>query len=168
VSEDAGQPDNLPQADGPLVRVRLHDEQELYAVVKGRQREADGAWWYRLQIHLPTATSVRGRLVEEPAPVDFLAPASRCEPIEGQPYDQVPTVRHGVTPPWKVEEPVYFTGDVGPARIVHRGDCRAVRDVARSATTEQARAQPRHRTMRHLPTRPAPAHRRIAAPQGCL
>lgn len=29
-----------------------------------------------------------------------------------------------VTPAWKVEEPVYFTGEVRPARIVHRGDCR--------------------------------------------
>lgn len=31
----------------------LHDGQHLYAVVKRRRREADGTWWYDLQIHLP-------------------------------------------------------------------------------------------------------------------
>ena len=130
----------LPQADGPLVRVRLHDGQHLYAVVKGRRREADGSWWYALQIHLPARTEIRGRLTDEPSPVDFLTPASRCEPIPGQAYDQVPTDRDGVTPAWRIEEPVYFSTEAGPARIVHRGDCHAVRDVSHPATTDQARA----------------------------
>jgi hypothetical protein len=130
----------LPQADGPLVRVRLHDGQHLNAVVKGRRREADGSWWYALQIHLPARTEIRGRLTAEPAPVDFLTPAGRCEPIRGQAYDQVPTERDGVTPAWRIEEPVYFSTEAGPARIVHRGDCHAVRDVSHPATTEQARA----------------------------
>jgi hypothetical protein len=130
----------LPQADGPLVRVRLHDGQHLYAVVKGRRREADGSWWYALQIHLPARTEIRGRLTDEPSPVDFLAPAGRCEPIDGQAYDQVPTERDGVTPAWRIEEPVYFSTEAGPARIVHRGDCHAVRDVSHPATTDQARA----------------------------
>ncbi|MEU3466166.1 hypothetical protein ABZ721_40320 [Streptomyces sp. NPDC006733] len=85
----------LPTADGPLVRVRLHDGQELYAVVKGRRKERDGTWWYRCQIHLPAAAEQRGRLVDEPAPIDFTAPAGRCEPIAGQAYDTVPTARHG-------------------------------------------------------------------------
>ena len=101
------QPDPLPLADGPLVRVRLHDDQQLFAVVKARRREADGPWWYQLQIHLPMATDTRGHLRDEPAPVDFLAPASRCEPIEGQAYDTVPTERHGVTPDWRIERPHY-------------------------------------------------------------
>jgi hypothetical protein len=130
----------LPQADGPLVRVRLHDGQHLYAVVKGRRREADGSWWYALQIHLPARTEIRGRLTDEPSPVDFLTPADRCEPIPGQPYDQVPTERTGVAPAWRIEEPVYFSTEAGPARIVHRGDCHAVRDVSHPATTDQARA----------------------------
>ncbi|NJP47795.1 DUF6233 domain-containing protein [Actinacidiphila epipremni] len=69
-----------------------------------------------------------------------IAPASLCEPIDGQPYDQVPTKRPGVTPVWKVEEKVYFGTERGPARVVHRGDCRAARDLARPASTEQARA----------------------------
>jgi hypothetical protein len=131
----------LPQADGPLVDVALPDGQHLYAVVKSRRKEPDGTWWYDLQVHLPSQGSERGRLLVLPAAVDFRAPATLCEPIDGQPYDQVPTERPGgVTPAWKVEEPVYFTGDVGPARIVHRGDCRAVRDISRPATTEQAHA----------------------------
>lgn len=131
---------SLPRADGPLVRVRLHDGQELYAVVLRRRRETDGSWWYQLQIHLPMATDVRGRLHDEPSPVDFLASAARCTPVEGQSYDQVPTERRGVTPDWKIEEPVYFTDQGGPARIVHRGTCRAARDMSAPATTEQARA----------------------------
>jgi hypothetical protein len=133
-------PPELPRADGPLVRVNLYDGQRLYAVVKGRRREADGSWWYALQIHLPARTEIRGRLTDEPSPVDFLAPAGRCEPIDGQAYDQVPTERDGVTPAWRIEEPVYFSTEAGPARIVHRGDCHAVRDVSHPATTDQARA----------------------------
>jgi len=137
---DQEQPASLPQADGPLVDVTLPDGQHLFAVVKVRRKEPDGSWWYQLEIHLPSGTEVRGQLVDEPAPVAFFAPASRCDPIQGQSYDQVPTERHGVAPAWRIEEPVYFTADVGPARIVHRGDCRAVRDVSHPATTEQARA----------------------------
>jgi hypothetical protein len=137
---DGEQSASLPPADGPLVRVRLHDGQELYAVVKGRRKERDGTWWYLLQIHLPSATEQRGRLVDEPAPLDFRAPAGRCTPIESQAYETVPTERHGVAPAWRIEEPVYFGPERGPARIVHRGDCRAVRDGSRPASSEQARA----------------------------
>ncbi|SHN32532.1 hypothetical protein [Actinacidiphila paucisporea] len=96
----------LPLADGPLVDVTLPDGQRLYAVVKARVREPDG-WWYDLQIHVPHQSSERGRLLALPAAVDFRAPAALCEPIDGQPYDQVPTERPGTTPAWKVEEKVY-------------------------------------------------------------
>ncbi|WP_327180376.1 DUF6233 domain-containing protein (plasmid) [Streptomyces sp. NBC_01335] len=129
-----------PRADGPLVGVTLPDGQLLYAVVKARRKEADGSWWYDLQIHVPSQGHEQGRLLALPAAVDFRAPASLCAPVGGQPYDQVPTERYGVEPVWKVEEPVYFGPEPGPARIVHRGDCRAVRDVSRPAPTEQARA----------------------------
>ncbi|MEU3464799.1 DUF6233 domain-containing protein [Streptomyces sp. NPDC006733] len=140
-SERSGeQAAGLPAADGPLVRVRLHDGQQLYAVVKGRRKERDGTWWYWCQIHLPAAAEQRGRLVDEPAPIDFTAPAGRCEPVEGQAYDTVPTHRHSVASAWRVDEPVYFGPERGPARIVHRGDCHAVRDLSHPATTEQARA----------------------------
>lgn len=140
MSENAGRPEDLPQADGPLVRVTLHDGQPLYAVVKGRRRESDGSWWYLLQVHLPAATQRFGRITDEPAPIDFTAPASRCEPIEGEAYGQVPTERIGVSPTWKIEEPLYFGTEHGPARILHRGTCHASRDLTRPATAEQARA----------------------------
>ncbi|CAG6397587.1 DUF6233 domain-containing protein [Streptomyces cocklensis] len=130
----------LPRADGPLVKVTLPDGQHLYAVAKGRRREADGSWWFDLQIHLPGQGHDRDRLQALPAAVDFRAPADVCEPIEGQAYDQVPTERYGATPAWRIEEPAYFGLQRGPARIVHRGDCRAVRDLSRPATTGQARA----------------------------
>ncbi|SEG72556.1 hypothetical protein SAMN05216223_10916 [Actinacidiphila yanglinensis] len=138
--EDQEPPAPLPPADGPLVDVILPDGQHLYAVVKARRKEPDGTWWYDLQIHLPSQVSDRGRLLAVPAAIDFRAPADACAPIDGQHYDRIPTRRAGATPPWKIEEPVYFTGHIGPARIVHRGDCRAIRDLARPATTEQARA----------------------------
>lgn len=127
--QDQAQPAVLPQADGPLVDVTLPDGQHLYAVVKSRRREPDG-WWYALQIHLPSQGSERGRLLVLPAAVDFLAPAALCEPVDGQRYDQVPTERPGVTPAWKVEEKVYFGTEHGPARIVHRGDCRAAHAIS--------------------------------------
>lgn len=122
------------------MKVGLPDGQVLFAVVKARRHEADGSWWVDLQIHLPSQGSERGWLLAIPAAVDFRAPAGVCEPIEGQSYDGVPTERYGVPARWRIEEPVYFGTTVGPARIVHRGDCRTVRDVSRPASTEQARA----------------------------
>lgn len=130
----------LPKPDGPLVKVTLHDGQQLYAVVKGRRGQADGSWWFDPRIHLPAPSTTWGTLRDEPAPVDFRAPAGRCQPIDGEAYDQVPTERVGVVPAWKIEERAYFTDDTDPARVVHRGHCHANRDQARPATTEQARA----------------------------
>jgi hypothetical protein len=144
-------PAQLPRADGPLVDVTLPDGQHLYAVVRSRRREDDGSWWYDLQIHLPSQGTERDRLLAVPAAVDFRAPAGACTPLDGQDYDHVPTERAGVTPPWRIEEPVYFTADPGPARIVHRGDCRAVRDVSHPATADQARA-----ALEHPDTAPCP------------
>jgi hypothetical protein len=143
VSDDHDQEEKtaaLPKADGPLVAVTLPDGQRLYAVVKARVREPDASWWYDLQLHLPSHSSERGRLLALPAPVDFRVPAALCEPIDGQPYDQVPTEQPGIPPAWKVEEKAYFGPERGPARIVHRGDCHANHDYARPATTDQARA----------------------------
>ncbi|WUH90207.1 DUF6233 domain-containing protein [Streptomyces sp. NBC_00433] len=90
--------------------------------------------------HLPIQGSEQGRLLVLPAAVDFRAPSALCGPIDGQPHAQVPIQRPGITPAWKIEEPVYFGPQRGPARVVHRGDCRTIRDLARPATTEQARA----------------------------
>jgi hypothetical protein len=78
---------------GTAVRVELHDGHQLYTAVEGRRRQADTAWWNLLKIHLPTATQHFGRLADEPSPVDFTAPASRCEPIDGQPTTRCPPGR---------------------------------------------------------------------------
>jgi hypothetical protein len=105
-------------------------------VVKARAREPDG-WWYDLQIHVPHQGSERGRLLAVPGSADFRVPAALCQPISGQPYDQVPTERPGVAPAWKIEAKAYFGPARGPARIVHRGTCHPNHDHARPATTEQ-------------------------------
>lgn len=132
--------EQLPQADGPLVRLSLYDGQTIYAVVRGRQCERDGSWWFALQIHLPSSvTDDRGRMNDAPAPVDFLAPASRCTPVDGQHYDAVPTVRHDILPAWVIEK-VWPPPDEGPSLVAHRGDCRAGTGPFRPATTYQARA----------------------------
>jgi hypothetical protein len=110
-----GRPARRPQTDGPLVDVTLPDGQHLYAVLKGRRRESDATWWYDLQIHLPSQGSEHDALLVLPAAVDFRAPAALCTPVDGQCYDHVPTLRHGVTPAWKVEEPVRLGADHGPA-----------------------------------------------------
>ncbi|WP_370673347.1 DUF6233 domain-containing protein [Streptomyces sp. DvalAA-14] len=74
-----------------------------------------------------------------------------------------PRVRHrphtsgpAPVPAWRIEEPVYVATERGPARIVHRGDCRALRDLSRPATTEPARAVLEHRP------RPGPRQRHRA------
>ncbi|WP_051950943.1 DUF6233 domain-containing protein [Actinacidiphila yeochonensis] len=131
--------EELPAADGPLVRLALPDGQRLYAVVRRRRRERDGSWWYDLQVQLASQAEERGRLVAQPSSVDLRVPAGHCTPVPGQDYADVPTERHGVVPRWRIEEPVYFGAERGPSRLVHRGDCRAVRDVSRPVSTDQAR-----------------------------
>lgn len=55
-----------PAADGPQVRV--HDGQQLHAVVKARRKERDETWRYRLQIHLPPRPSSAGAWSTNPRP----------------------------------------------------------------------------------------------------
>ncbi|WP_333771695.1 DUF6233 domain-containing protein [Streptomyces sp. IBSBF 2435] len=137
--QDRSQEPVLPQADGPLVTVELPDHQVLFAVVKARRQEADTSWWFDLQIHLPSQGSKHGRLLAVPAAVDFRAPAGACQPIEGQSYGR--GAHRAVRRPGPVADrgTRLLRHQCRPARIVHRGDCRAVRDVSRPATTEQAR-----------------------------
>jgi hypothetical protein len=131
--------EGLPAADGPLVRLTLPDGQRLYAVVRRRRRERDGSWWYDLQVQLASQAEERGKLVAQPSSVDVRVPARHCAPVPGQDYTAVPTERYGVVPRWRIEEPVYFGAERGPSRVVHRGDCKAVRDLSRAVSTEQAR-----------------------------
>ncbi|MFG1808237.1 DUF6233 domain-containing protein [Streptomyces sp. NPDC049040] len=136
---DAGQRAALPQADGPLVKVELPDGQHLYAVVKARRREPDRSWWYDLRIHLPSQAP-SGAGPWSCAPRSTSAPRPRsARPSTASPTTTSPTNGPGSPPAWKVEETVYFGPERGPARIMHRGDCRTARDLTRPATTDQAR-----------------------------
>lgn len=132
--------EELPKADGPLLIVALPDGQRLYAVVLLRRQEGDGSWWYRVRTHVWSVRDVRGRRVGEPEPVEFDAPADACTPLEGQPYDTVPTeYAAGPRAPWRIEQRRMPPGEQGLAVLVHRGDCASIRDASHAATTEQAR-----------------------------
>ncbi|MFR9754779.1 hypothetical protein [Streptomyces sp. TR06-5] len=91
--------EDLPAAgggDGPVAVVRLPDGQAVLAVVRGRRQEADGSWWYELELPLFARTQTRdGRLRAEPEPVHFLAPASQdvVLAVPGEDYGEVPTRR---------------------------------------------------------------------------
>ena len=76
--------------------VRLPDGQSVLAVVRARRQEADGSWWYELEIPLFTRAEARdGRLRAEPEPVHFLAPARKAFvlAVPGEDYSGVPTWR---------------------------------------------------------------------------
>src|SRR4051794_29473310 len=92
--------EGLPDPDGPIVRVEFPDAQTVYAVARGRRQEADGVWFYELELPLCSAVEVRGRFTGEPSPVTFLAPAAKCTPAEGQSYQDLATERaRSATPP---------------------------------------------------------------------
>lgn len=79
--------------------VRLPDGQAVLAVVRRRRQEADGSWWYELEIPLFTRSETGdGRLRAEPEPVHFLAPATRdiVLAVPGEDYSAVPTWRDPV------------------------------------------------------------------------
>lgn len=66
-----------------------------------RIRDADGSWWYELNVSLwaRVATHHRStdRIAGEPAPTVFLAPAAVVTPIKGQDYRGVAIWRHPAT-----------------------------------------------------------------------
>ncbi|WP_103890702.1 hypothetical protein [Actinacidiphila yanglinensis] len=67
-THDQEQPTPLPQADAPPVDVALPDGQHPYAAVQSRQRETNGTWRYRPQIHLPSQTGKRRGHAGRPGP----------------------------------------------------------------------------------------------------
>ncbi len=66
-----------------------------------RIRDADGSWWYQLNVALwarvETHHRTADRITGEPAPILFLAPAATVTPIKGQDYRGVSTWRHPAT-----------------------------------------------------------------------
>lgn len=127
--------EGLPDADGPLVRVELPDKQHVCAVVRGRVQERDGSWWYMVEVAVYATADIHGRLIAEPSPVTFTAPAAACTPIPGEDYRELTTWRPGRKPAWYVEQRLEATA---PARwVVHRGDCHAGRGERRPADDRQ-------------------------------
>jgi hypothetical protein len=131
---------------GPLVLVRLADEQEVQAVVLRRRREPSG-WSYLVALTLYARTELAdGRVVFEPDTVEFWAPGDACTRLEGQSYTQVPTDTHAaarvgtgraLAAPWRVEE------GLDGRQLVHRPDCAApdrARHVVWSASDADVRA----------------------------
>ncbi|MCF6526332.1 hypothetical protein [Streptomyces sp. JJ36] len=89
--------EELSGADGPVAVVRLPDGQAVLTVVRGRRQEADGSWWYELELPLFTrAEAGDGRLRPEPEPVSFFAPGTQdvVLAVPGEDYSGVPTWRH--------------------------------------------------------------------------
>ncbi|MGP3998616.1 DUF6233 domain-containing protein [Streptomyces sp. 8N706] len=124
---------------GPWARVSLPDGQQLDAVVTGRTRTPDGQWWYELEALLTARSTLGdGRVVAEPTPVAFSAPAGHVAPIPGEDYRAVPT--HGAVAgrQWQVEN-LRRTLD-GPTRRLHRRDCWQARTAHERVTTREAYA----------------------------
>jgi hypothetical protein len=120
------------------VRLELGDRPEGETVVCKRRQEADGSWWYLVELPLYAIAEVRGRFTAEPSPVVFAAPAAACTPIEGEDYAAVPTEQPGRTPAWCIEQRLEVNA---PARwVVHRGDCHASRGQRQPAGDRQALA----------------------------
>jgi hypothetical protein len=102
-----------------------------------RTRLGGGCW---CPLHLPTHFLASERLECQPSPVDLRVRHGMCTIVPGQDYFAVPTGRYGVTPAWRIERPLCFDAQSGPARILHRGDCASCRDSAANATPEKARS----------------------------
>jgi hypothetical protein len=116
--------DREPQ-DGPPVRLRLPDHQELTVRLIRRRRDLTGDWWADVVVSLWGRLALpTGHAGVEPAPVDLRVPMALLEPIAGQEaaYAGVPTVDLTVPRPWVIvwrEPPV----DEGERGVLHRRDC---------------------------------------------
>lgn len=70
-------------------------------MVMRRIRDADGSWWFELNLTLWSRVETHHRSVDriagEPAPTVFLAPGASVTPIKGQDYRGVATWRHPAT-----------------------------------------------------------------------
>jgi hypothetical protein len=124
---DGVMPADLPISDGPLVRLRLPDGQQVYATARARVREGDGSWWYAVTLSVETQGTRGTALVVEPWPVQLMVPADRCEQVPGQEYGRLETLVREAPPDWLVERlPPVADPDDGPARMLHRGACPAL------------------------------------------
>ncbi|MFJ4414572.1 DUF6233 domain-containing protein [Streptomyces sp. NPDC088925] len=110
-------------APGPLAEVRLGGAW-VRVMVRARERDAGGAWWYVCEILLPDrVNTARGPIPQERAEV-FTAPAPLVRPVPGEDYTVLDDENEGTAAPgagrgrWLVGED--YTGG---GALVHRGDC---------------------------------------------
>lgn len=125
--QDLEPPAGRDPQDGPPVRLRLPDGQQLVVTLVRRRRDPTGEWWAEIvvslwgRLDLPT-----GHAGVEPAPVDLLVPMALLEPVAGQDYTRVPTEDLTVPRPWVIvwADPPVEEGDGG---VLHRRDCSRAR-----------------------------------------
>lgn len=126
-------------AAGPWARVTLPDRQELDVLVTGRTRTPDGRWWYELEAVVTARSTLDdGRIVAEPTPVAFSAPADHVVPIPGEDYGAVPTHGENAGRQWQVEN--LWRSIDGATRRLHRRDCWQARSAHQRITTTEAYA----------------------------
>ncbi|MGD9482893.1 hypothetical protein WDH52_06460 [Streptomyces sp. TRM70308] len=87
-------PDAGDEELGPWVAVALPTSEVVTVRLRGWQQAGDGSWWAACRLALWSQVSTPDGERAEPADVDFLAPAARVEPVDGQDYHAVPRVRH--------------------------------------------------------------------------
>ncbi|MFE2911231.1 DUF6233 domain-containing protein [Kitasatospora indigofera] len=108
----------------PRARVTLPDGQQVNAQVLGRERAADGTWWYSLRLVLPDGQ-----------PVDFRAPHPTVQPIEGEDYTALPGLAASSSA-WLLTE-LRRAGE--PILLLHRADCWLTPAGSRPVTDDEAR-----------------------------
>jgi hypothetical protein len=110
----------------PRARVTLPDGQELDVPVLGRERAADGTWWYALRLTLPG-----------PVEVDFKAVYPTVRPVDGESYAGLPgwPAASEATGQWLVSE-LRRAGE--PLRLLHLAGCWQVAAGSRSVTDVEA------------------------------
>ncbi|GGP01119.1 hypothetical protein [Wenjunlia tyrosinilytica] len=87
-------PPERQNGPGPQAVLRLPDGQSLHTTVSHRFQEADGSWWYDVEVTLWNVVIDRsGIRTAEPYPITIRVAADNVSPIDGQDYRTVPTTR---------------------------------------------------------------------------
>lgn len=124
---------------GPWARASLPGgRQSLDVLVTGRERTADGQWWYACQVLLPCRYQhPDGTVEEKAAPTDFDVSAEHITPIPGEDYSAVPTLGAVAGRQWLVTR-IRMQQIDGPAWCLHRRDCWQATGEQQRITTAEA------------------------------
>lgn len=122
---------------GPWARATLADGQHLDVLVTGRERTADGQWWYHLEALLTSRyIHADGRITAAAAPTAFIAPAEAVAPLPGESYADVPTMGAVSGRQWIIQKVHRYQDRTG--RLLHRRDCWRARGSEDRVTTQEA------------------------------